>query len=206
MSGSGKSRWSKKLAEKGFQRICCDDLIEKDLSSELEKHGVRGIQDVARWMGYPYEKQFKRNQAMYFKSEAKIMKKVIKCLKNGIKRSTVVDTTGSVIYSGGRAMKELKKYSLVIYLETPMSALPEMLRIFMEKPKPVIWRNMFQKNKNETNKEALRRCYPKLLRERVTLYKKYADTVLRYKIRRHTGFTVDDLIKFAQKSAMEKNS
>jgi len=155
-------------------------------------------------MGYPYEKQFKRNQAVYAKMEAKKMKEVIRHLKKGVKKNTVIDTTGSVVYTGSKIMKDLKKYSLVIYLETPASVLPEMLRIFMEKPKPVIWRKMFKKNKNETNTEALQRCYPKLLRERVKLYRKYADVILYYKTRKYPNFTVSDFVEIIKKTKKEK--
>ncbi len=204
MSGSGKSRWSKKLAERGFRRICCDDIIEQDLSSELKKHGAKGIRDVARWMGHPYEERFKRNQKMYLNSEIRNMRKIIDRLKRGMEEDIVIDTTGSVIYTGDLIMKELKRYSLVIYMETPMSALPEMLRIFMEKPKPVVWKNMFRKNKDETDKEALRRCYSKLLRQRIKLYKKYADTVLSYKIRRSSDFSVGSFIRFAKRAMKRK--
>lgn len=206
MSGSGKSRWSKKLAEKGFRRICCDDLIEKDLTSELKKHGAKGIQDVARWMGHPYEERFERNQAMYLNSEIRNMRKIVDQLKRGIGEDIIIDTTGSVIYTGDLVIKELKKVSLIIYLETPMSALPEMLRIFMEKPKPVIWKNMFRKNKNETDEEALKRCYPKLLRQRIELYKKYADAILSYKARRSPGFTADSFIRFAERALKKKKA
>lgn len=206
MSGSGKSRWSKKLAEKGFRRICCDDLIEQDLASEMKKHGIKGIQDVARWMGHPYEEHFERNQSMYLNSEIRNMRKIIDQLKRGVDENIVIDTTGSVIYAGSHIMKSLKKYSLVIYMETPMSSLPEMLRIFMEKPKPVIWKNMFSKYRNETNEEALRRSYPKLLRQRIALYKKYADVVLGYKTKRRPGFTVDDFMQFAERAVKKRTS
>jgi len=201
MSGSGKSCWSKKLAKRGFRRICLDDLIEKDLSSELEKYGAKGIQDVARWMGLPYEGRFERNQAMYLNSEIRNMRKIIDRLKRGVEEDTVIDTTGSVIYTGNSIRKSLKRYSLVIYMETPMSALWEMLRIFMEKPKPVIWKNMFRKNKNETDEQALRQCYPKLLRQRIKLYKKYADVIMRYRLKNRPAFAVDDFIRFVKKGS-----
>jgi shikimate kinase len=204
MSGSGKSRWSKKLAKRGFQRICCDDLIEKDLSLELEKYGAKGIQDVAHWMGQPYKKYFKRNQALYLNSEIRNMRKIVDQLKGGFRKDVVIDTTGSVVYTGDPTMKALKKYSLVIYMETPMSSLPEMLRIFMKKPKPIVWKNMFRKKDNETNEDALKRCYPRLLRQRIELYEKYADATLKYKSRTHSNFSVDDFIRFAENADMRK--
>lgn len=204
MSGSGKSRWSKKLAEKGFRRICCDDLIEKDLAVEMKENGVEGIHGVARWMGHPYEEQFKRNQEMYLNSEIRNMRKIIDQLKRGVSENTVIDTTGSVIYTGSEIMKALQKNSLVVYLETPMSALSEMLRVFMEHPKPVIWRKMFSQKKGEETQEALRRCYPRLLKERMVLYKKYSDVMLSYKTKKRPGFNVDSFIRFVEKAGKKK--
>jgi len=204
MSCSGKSRWSKKLAERGFERICCDDLIEKELATELKKHEVHGIQDVANWMGYPYEERFPRNQSLYLNAEIKIMKRILEKLKKGVKKNTVIDTTGSVIYTGEKILKDLKKYSLIIYMETPASMLPEMFRRFIEKPKPVLWKEIFSKCKNETNEDALARCYPKLLHYRRGLYKKYSDVILRYEIRRAEDFTEEKFIQFAEKGMRRK--
>lgn len=204
MSCSGKSRWSKKLAESGFDRICCDDLIEKVLAKELKKCGACGIEDVANWMGHPYEERSPRNQQMYLDAEIKIMKKILEKLKKGVKRNTVIDTTGSVIYTGDKILKELRKYSLVIYMETPASMLPEMFRRFIEKPKPVFWGDKFSKCEDETEEQALVRCYPKLLHYRRGLYKKNSDVILRYAIRRAEDFTEEKFIQFAEK-AMGKN-
>lgn len=203
MSCSGKSRWSKKLAEKGFDRFCCDDLIEKELAKELKKCGACGIKDVANWMGHPYEERSPKNQQLYLDAEIKIMKKILEKLKKGVKKNTVIDTTGSVIYTGEKILKDLRKYSLIIYMETPASMLPEMFRRFIEKPKPVVWGNIFSKKKNETNEKALVRCYPKLLHYRRGLYKKYSDVILKYAIRRAEYFTEEKFIQFAEK-AMER--
>lgn len=200
MSCSGKSRWSKKLAEKGFDRICCDDLIEKYLSSELVKYKVHGIQDVAYWMGHPFEKRFKKNQKLYLNAESEVMKKILEKLKKGVKKNTVIDTTGSLIYAGNSILNKLRKYSLVIYLETPASMLPEMLERFVKKPRPLIWKNMFYKRQNETNEKALFRCYAKLLSYRRDLYKKNAEVVLKSRIRRAPDFTEEKFIKFIENS------
>lgn len=205
MSGSGKSRWSKKLVEKGFRRICCDDLIEQDLAPEMKRRGFKGIRDVARWMGHPYDRRFSRNQSMYLKSEMKVMKGIINMLKKRPDENIVIDTTGSVIYVGSSIMKSLRRYSLVIYLETPMSILPEMLRLFREKPKPVIWNGMFYRRSGETDQEALIRCYSELLRKRIASYARYADATLSYRRKMRPDFTTDDFLRFVQEMAKKKS-
>ncbi|MEK7623365.1 MAG: hypothetical protein AAB408_01700 [Patescibacteria group bacterium] len=62
MSNVGKSFWSQKLADVGFSRYCCDDLIETKLAPQLLAQGYKGIADVAAWLGLPYEPQFKKHQ------------------------------------------------------------------------------------------------------------------------------------------------
>src|SRR5258708_35980370 len=53
MSGSGKTFWTKRLAEAGRPSISCHDQIEKRLASRLAVGGVAGINGVAAWMGVP---------------------------------------------------------------------------------------------------------------------------------------------------------
>src|ERR1039457_799049 len=102
MSGSGKSYWSKQLEKKGFKRFGCDDMIEKKLHIDLNRLGLNGIHDVAKWMGYPYEKKYKTANKKYLDLEKQIMREILYFLKNEAKtdENIVIDTTGSVIYSG----------------------------------------------------------------------------------------------------------
>src|SRR5258708_19610374 len=53
MSGSGKTFWTKRLAEAGRPSISCDDQIEQRLASRLAVGGFARINGVAAWMGWP---------------------------------------------------------------------------------------------------------------------------------------------------------
>ncbi|MDA2922208.1 hypothetical protein MYX07_02995, partial [Patescibacteria group bacterium AH-259-L07] len=155
MSGSGKTYWSQKLAGQGFLHICCDDLIEEKLASELKKQGYSGISGVAQWLGQPYEPQFKRNQNIYLAREKQVMQEILSRLEKERIDNIVVDTTGSVIYTGDDIYKKLKKYTVIVYLKIPEPLHKKMFEQYMEDPKPIIWGDIFYKRKNETNEQAL---------------------------------------------------
>ena len=159
MSGSGKTYWSKKLAQNGFTRICVDDLIENKLFSNLLKMGYQGIAGVAKWMGQPYEPKFKENQSYYLKAEKQIMQKILSQIKSNsfgyrVAKNIVIDTTGSVIYLGSGIGLALKKYTTVVYLKIAKSEQDEMFKQYLKDPKPVIWGASCRKSKGERNEAA----------------------------------------------------
>lgn len=200
MSGSGKTYWSKKLAQNGFTRICVDDLIEKKIFPELKSVGPTGIKKMAKWMGQPYEPKFKENQSYYLKAEKQIMQKILSQIKSNsfgyrVAKNIVIDTTGSVIYLGSVIGLALKKYTTVVYLKISKSEQVEMFKQYLKDPKPVIWGDSFRKSKGESNQAALKKCYPKLLRRRVELYEKYADLTLDVQILNKHDFSINDFLK-----------
>jgi len=64
MAGSGKSYWSRKLAEHGFRRFCCDDMIEAKLAPELTRSDGT-MMKVAEWMGFPYGPHYQECESQY---------------------------------------------------------------------------------------------------------------------------------------------
>lgn len=193
MSNSGKSYWSANLETCGYHRICCDDEIETRLGPILSGLGYRGIADVAKWMGLPYEPQSPANQRRYLELETQIMWEIVRKLQDGA-TGLVIDTTGSVIYTGERIAQGLRKYSRVIYLETPKSVMEEMFARFIAEPKPVIWGDIFKRRSRETNKAALGRCYANLLIARARAYSKIAHVRLPYESHHRKGMTARDFV------------
>lgn len=188
MSNCGKTYWSKKLEFIGFKRFGCDDMIEKKLESELKKLGYTGINDVAKWMGQPYEIQYPKTSKKYLEFEKETLEEIIKELFTIDKQNdTVIDTTGSVIYHGEKIIKELQKLTKIVLLDTPESVLQEMFSSYIRNPKPVYWGKNFDKKENETPKAALFRCYPKLLHFRQSKYRQYANIILDYPLTRKYG-------------------
>lgn len=182
MSNIGKTYWSKKLAKLNFQHFNCDSFIEAKLAPFLRVHGYCGIEGVSRWMGQPYDKRFPKNQQKYLNFEKEAIENILTKLKNIKKYNVAIDTTGSVVHLSHQLCKKIKKNSLVIYLKATNQMREGMFKRYIKDPKPVVFKNIFSPRKGETDRQALRRCYPKLLTKRSKLYTKYADVIIPYKL------------------------
>ncbi len=180
MSNIGKTHWSKKLKSLDFEHKCCDDLIENILEPELKTLGYKGLADLAKWLGHPFETQFPINQAAYLNHENTVMETILKNLKSKTSKNLTIDTTGSVIYAGDYICKKLKEKSLIIYIEATPQMQEAMFERFLQNPKPIVWAHSFNKEANESNLTALKRCYPELLKYRTSQYRKHADITIPY--------------------------
>jgi len=200
MAGSGKSYWSKKLAQHGFRRFCCDDLIAAKLAPDLT--GPDGTtMEMGTWMGFPYELHYTKHESTYLTYEIEVLIEILEYLeshKNTLGENIVVDTTGSVIYTGEEILQKLCRYTTVIYLLTPPEIQEQLLNAYISKPHPMLWRDSFSKKSGETNQEALARCYPQLLSARKRLYARYADVEIDYYRRNEKGFSVTDFLHVVQ--------
>lgn len=180
MSNIGKSHWSKKLGEIGFKHISCDGRIENKLrqhSVEIRNNGTAGL---AEWIGYPYEKRFKKTQAEYLSTEKEIMMEIIDELEQGVTENIAIDTSGSFIHTGKTTQEGIRKNSLIVYIKIPIEMKEEMYKKFIEHPKPIIWDKIYTKRKTENEIDALARCYPDLLDYRLKLYEECADISISY--------------------------
>lgn len=194
MSGSGKSHWSIKLAQNGFHRFCCDDLIAERLAQELIRDDGE-VMDVGEWMGFPYEVQYKELESKYLAYEIEVLGQILKYLsRTNPQENIVVDTTGSVIYTGKKILRKLQSNTTVVHLATPPEIKQQMLKSYVTSPRPVLWRDVFYKEPGETNNEALVRCYPRLLFSRERLYEKYAEVTIDYYTRNREGYGVNDFL------------
>jgi hypothetical protein len=68
----------------------------------------------------------------------------------------------------------------------------------------MLWRDIFSKEPVETNKEALERCYPKLIIARQRLYERNADVEIDYYTRREEGFGVSGFLHLAASKSQSK--
>ncbi len=76
MSGSGKSHWSMRLAEIGFHRFCCDEMIARNLSAELTRADGT-VMALGEWMGFPYEPHYKEREARYLTYEVRVLDEIL---------------------------------------------------------------------------------------------------------------------------------
>jgi shikimate kinase len=196
MAGSGKSYWSIRLAELGFSRFCCDDLIATRLTSDLMQADGTTM-GLGEWMGFPFEPHYQEREIRYLEHEIDVLSKILLDLEESetsSKEKIVVDTTGSVIYTGNEVLRRLGRSTTVIHLSTPAEVKEQMLQVYVAQPRPVLWRDVFGQEPEETNEEALARCYPILLSTRERLYEQYADVTISYYSRNKKGFGVNDFL------------
>lgn len=194
MSEVGKTMWAKRLEALQYKRFSCDDVIEEKLGAELLPLGYSGIEDVAKWLGQPYEERYTKNSKRYLELEEESMKEILDTARADEDSDIVIDTTGSVIYLDESIVSRMKDETTVVYLETPQSVQDEMYELFLAYPKPLMWADQFAMQAGESKQQALARCYPELLRTRTEKYRQYADVTIDYYNVRKDDFSPDDFI------------
>jgi len=209
MSGSGKSIWSIKLSEQGFRRFCCDDMISHKLVPELTGPDGR-VMELGYWMGFPYEAQYRARESRYLASEIEVLNEIlehIESLDHRREEKIVIDTTGSVIYTGENILARLGQCSTVVHLSTPPKVQELMLKVYLANRRPVLWRDLFAKDPGESNRAALARCYPRLLETRERLYKHFADVTIDYDTLNQQGFGIGDFLdKYVARGGRNKRT
>jgi len=198
MSGSGKTYCSRRLAELGFDRICCDERIEEKLRPFLRKGGYKGIEGLARWMGQPHEPRYREREAAYLSAETDVVQEVLDDLQKGAKGSLAIDTTGSVVYAGDKLCRALQAATTVIYLENSPADLSMLFEEYTKNPKPVVWGDSFSRRAEETIEAALARSYGELLQYRRSLYERYAEITLPASLLRKEGTNSRGLLDLLQ--------
>jgi shikimate kinase len=207
MTGTGKSYWSKRLAKEGFKRISCDDLIAEKLAPEINQYND-SIKSLGEWMGRPYEARYKERAARYLELEKAMLLEIIASLDNAqdpSNENVVIDTTGSVIYTGQGILLDLKKHSTLVHLTTPPEIQKQVMAYYLAKPGPVLWLDKFNIQPGESYQDAVTRCYPILLASREATYALYADIPIDYYTRRKEGFGVVDFLRLIKEHAQKKS-
>jgi shikimate kinase len=174
MSGVGKTFWTKRLAQAGHRTICCDDRIEQRLRSRLESGGYAGIHGVASWMGWPDRPTYAEREAEYLAEEIAALDEVLTDLERDPSTELVLDTTGSVIYTGNNLLRRLRRKMTIVYLVASAEEQQLLMERYLRDPKPVLWRGAFQAKKGETPGETVARCYPTLIAARRQSYEALA--------------------------------
>jgi shikimate kinase len=178
MSGSGKTFWTKKLAATGYPTDSSDDRIEEKLRPRLTAGGYAGIRGVAAWMGWPDSPTYREREAEYLVEEIRTLDEVLTELEKQPEKSLVLDTTGSVIYTGNHLLLRLRRQMTVVYLAASAEEERLLIERYLNDPKPVLWRGAFQPKAGETPRETVTRCYPGLIAARRRGYEALAHCTL----------------------------
>lgn len=170
MSGAGKTFWTRQLAAAGHPAISCDDKIEERLASRLTRGDYTGINGVAAWMGWPDSPMYAEREAQYLSEEIAVLEDILNELVRSPEKSLVLDTTGSVIYTGNHHLMRLRKLMTVVHLAASLQEQQLLIERYLSDPKPVLWRGAFQPKPGETPRETVARCYPNLIAARKQSY------------------------------------
>ena len=178
MSGAGKSHWAQKLASAGFRVISIDDRIEKKLAPALASGGHQGIVGVAAWMGWPDDPAYGAREKKYLECEVESMREALNEIEMSGEGGAVLDTTGSVVYTGEETCRRMRNLTTVLYLEASRAEETLLIERYLSVPKPVLWGDQFAPLPGESTPDAIARCYPKLIAHRKKLYESCAHRVL----------------------------
>ncbi len=202
MSGAGKSHWAQKLVHAGFRAISIDDRIEQKLAPELAAGGYRGIGGVAAWMGWPDQPAYREREQKYLACEIESMREVLDEIEfEAESEGIVLDTTGSVIYTGDELCRRLQNLTIVVYLEASAEEEETLIARYLSDPKPVLWGDQFLPRAGESTKDAIARCYPLLIARRKKLYERYAHRVVPMERLRAAGMDARGLLELIASQA-----
>lgn len=174
MSGAGKTYWTRHLAASGYPTVSCDDLIEERLKGPLQNGGFSGINGVAAWMGWPDQPTYAERESQYLSEETATLDAVLSEIEKDRNRELVLDTTGSVVYTGNHLLYRLRRLLTVVYLAASAEEQQLLVERYLSDPKPVLWRGAFHPRAGEKPKDTVARCYPALLAARQQSYQTLA--------------------------------
>ena len=201
MSGAGKSFWAQKLAGLGWPAVCCDEQIERRLGPRLHAGGFTGINGVAAWMGWPDSPAYAEREAQYLAEENRILDELLSHLERDAAKSLILDTTGSVVYTGNHLLFRLRRQMTIVYLAASESERQLLLERYLSDPKPVLWRGVFQPRAGESARETVARCYPLLTESRRRSYEALAHCTLPIAALRDPRLTAEGFLEKVSSAA-----
>ena len=165
MSNGGKSYRSKTLRDElDFHWYEVDAHIQSAL-------GIADMDEISAWLSYPTSPTHRERAAEYLAAEEKCTH--LETLDTEGK-NLVFDTTGSVIYLSKTARNWLHEQCLIVHIDVGEDSIEELCERYFAEPKPVLWGDSFNQDSGEGDMEALKRCYPELLRDRLVRYRDMA--------------------------------
>lgn len=121
-------------------------------------------------MGWPDRPTYAQREAEYLAEEIATLDEVLTELEKNPSRELILDTTGSVIYTGNNLLRRLRRQMTIVYLVASAEEQQLLIQRYLTDPKPVLWRGAFQPKKGEAPRETVARCYPTLIAARRQSY------------------------------------
>jgi shikimate kinase len=201
MSGAGKSHWAQKLAGAGFRVISIDDRIEEKLALELDAGGYSAIGGVAAWMGWPDQAAYREREKKYLEHEITSMDEALDEIRDSGETGVILDTTGSVVYTGEKICRRMQGLTTVVYLEASPAEEEQLIALYLSNPKPVLWEDHFSQRPGESARDAVARCYPQLIAHRKKLYERYAHRTVSMEFLRNARLDARGFLALVQSQA-----
>ena len=168
MSNIGKSYTAKRLAiSHKFTLIEIDKIIWESLEHD-------SMEAFAAWQGHPYTAGYKARENKSIELEAQATLKAL----NQIEGNCLLDTTGSVIYTGDEVLNPITSNCLVVHIKAEVSDLERLKKDYFAVPKPLVWKDSYIEKDGLSREETIRTCYPNLLQSRKNAYESMADVTL----------------------------
>lgn len=150
-------------------------------------------------MGWPDSPKYAEREAQYLEEEIHTLGEILTGLEREWERSLVLDTTGSVIYTGNNLLLRLRRRMTVVHLAASADEQQLLIERYLSDPKPVLWRGAFQPKLGESARETVARCYPALIAARRQSYEALAHCTLRVAELREPGFDTAEFLAKIQK-------
>ncbi len=195
MSGAGKTFWTKKLTAAGYPGVSSDDRIEQKLAPRLAAGGHTGITGVAAWMGWPDSATYTERESEYLAEEIHSLDEILTELEKQPEKSLVLDTTGSVIYTGNNLLMRLRRQMTIVHLAASTEEQQLLIERYLNDPKPVLWRGAFQPRAGEKPHDTVARCYPALIAARRQSYATLAHRTLQVAALREAALDAPAFLK-----------
>ncbi len=181
MSGAGKSFWTKRLSEPAAIPASPATTSSKSAFARTSppRDTLASTVSPPGWVGPTARPTHNANPDATLSAEIAVLDDLLSELERDSQRELVLDTTGSVIYAGNNILMRLRRQMTVVYL----AAAPQERELYcvgryLSDPKPVLWRGAFQPKSDETPRDTVARCYPKLAAARRQSYEALAHCTL----------------------------
>lgn len=184
MSNIGKSFTAKRFAKHyKYKLVEIDKLIWKRL-------GHDSMDEFADWQGHPYEEGYGEREALSIEMENHATEKAL----NSAKGATILDTTGSLIYTSPTLRRNIKEKCYVVHIKAEPSDLERLKWDYFDNPKPLIWGNQYRPKPDLTDRENIFECYPRLLMSRAKEYAAMADATITSKFVLDPDVTEEEIL------------